>query len=89
MKPKKKRSWKGWAVLWRSENKLDGLQEHFEFESCLPKFFRTRKEGRLWVSEKYGYIKDRKDLQEEPHGWKMPKVLRVQVRITEVTHDNT
>ena len=68
-----------WAVLWRSDSALDGPQAHFEFEAGVPKLFHTRRDARGWVQEKYGYIKDRPDLQAEPHGWKMPLPMRVSV----------
>ncbi len=49
-------------------------------ENCLPKLFHTKQECRLWIKEKYGYIKYRKDLREYPHGWHLPKPVKVEVR---------
>jgi len=75
-----------WAVKWMSNNALDGKCEHL----CLYKkneligVFRTRDEARKFRSEEYGYIKRRKDLRDEPYGWKFPKVVRVKVTISEV-----
>jgi hypothetical protein len=68
-----------WSALWRSENKLDGKREHLLFENYFPVMFRTRKQAREYINARYGYIKERKDLQQEPHGWKMPTPVRIKV----------
>ena len=75
-----------WALLWRSENRLDGYREHLirdwkDPDALTPKLFRTRREARAWKKERYGYINDRPDLRREPHGWKPPKVVKVDVTI--------
>lgn len=72
-----------WGVLWRSENKLDGgKREYLMWQKGQPLLFRTRREARQYINDSYGYIRDRIDLQEEPHGWKMPKAVKVKVEIT-------
>jgi hypothetical protein len=68
-----------WAALWRSSNALDGPSEHLLFENCMPALFHTRAEARAWIKERYGYIASRSDLRAEPHGWKVPMPVRVQV----------
>lgn len=65
-----------WAVEWRSRNSLDGARLVWEPEICL---FRTRRECRKFIDERYGYIKTRPDLKAEPHGWLMPVAVRVGV----------
>jgi hypothetical protein len=45
--------------------------------------FKTRKECRSWIKGTLGYIAKRKDLRVEPHGWKVPKAVRVRVTISE------
>ncbi len=71
-----------WAGQWYSRNKLDGITKHILYnEHCLPALFRTRRECREYIKEKYGYIKDREDLREEPHGWRLPKTVKVEVRV--------
>ena len=70
-----------WAVLWRSDNRLDGRTRRFMLNGDWnPVLLRTRAEARQWVRKHYGYIAQRPDLQTEPHGWKMP--LPVKVRVT-------
>lgn len=49
------------------------------YEDCMPLMFRFRKEARQWAEKNYGYIKERKDLRVEPHGWKFPKPIKVKV----------
>lgn len=71
-----------WAAKWRSENKLDGKQEHFI--GTPTRLFRTRQKARDFIQEFFGYIKTRPDLQEEPHGWKMPIPVKVQVMTKEI-----
>ena len=68
-----------WGALWHSENKLDGIKEYLCFENCLPVLFVTRRQCRDWITTKYGYIKKREDLQKEPHGWRMPRPIRVMI----------
>jgi len=68
-----------WVGQWYSHNRLDGVTKHILYDNCLPVLFRTRRECREYIKEKYGYIKDRKDLREEPHGWRLPRAIKVVV----------
>ena len=82
-----------WAIKWRSVNKLDGDCSHlmgeprsFQTEKSGYKImcFETRQQARDHVRQHYSYIKDRKDLQREPHGWRMPQVVKVSVSVQEI-----
>ena len=68
-----------WSILWRSENKAEGKREYFinVMLTGLPMVFGTRREAKYANEEVYGYIRNRPDLKAEPHGWKMPKVVKV------------
>ena len=68
-----------WGVLWRSKNRIDGGREHLMYRDCLPVLFQQRWEARNWIQENYGYLKTRKDLLSEPHGWKMPIPVKVKL----------
>jgi hypothetical protein len=68
-----------WAVLWRSDNALDGRNRHIRWDMGRPLLFRTRSEAREFIEENFGYIRARPDLQAEPCGWKMPVPIRVRV----------
>jgi hypothetical protein len=70
-----------WAVLWRSENKLDGKREHLLHKDCMPLLFRTRNAAREHIKLYYGNIKNRPDLRAEPHGWKMPAAVKVKIEV--------
>jgi hypothetical protein len=73
-----------WAILMRSENKLDGYRQHFDGTTnhpCRRRLFETRKEAREFIKQHYAYFK-RPDLRAEPHGWKMPLPVRVKVEVT-------
>jgi hypothetical protein len=72
-----------WAVQWRSENRLDGKCERFMWNGVVPYLFRTRREALAFVREKYGDIATRADLRAEPHGWRMPRPVRVEVVLRE------
>ena len=72
-----------WAVKWISDNRLSGHIEHFLHTPEGWKVFRTRAEARAYRNEHYGYIKNRPDLRAEPHGWKMPRVVKVVLSIQE------
>lgn len=72
-----------WAPKWSQANKLDGPREHLILFTNggkpLP-LFKTRSACRDWINKHYGYIRDRKDLRQEPHGWRVPQAVRVEVR---------
>lgn len=69
-----------WAVLWQSENRLDGKRAHImNGGDCLPVLFRSRRAARQYAAEHYGYIATRPDLRREPHGWKMPQAIKVRL----------
>jgi len=70
-----------WAGEWYSRNRLDGATKYILSENYLPALFRTRRECREFIKERYGYIKDREDLRTEPHGWRLPRAVKVQVAI--------
>lgn len=68
-----------WGVLWHSQNRLDGESLHLMYEEGIPVLFRTRRQARKWIVENYGYIRERSDLRREPHGWRIPRPVRVRV----------
>jgi len=75
-----------WAIQWRSDNKLDGYTERFLWDwkdpdRVSPILFRTRREARAFINERYGYIRERPDLKSEPHGWKCPRPIKVRVTL--------
>jgi hypothetical protein len=75
-----------WGILWRSDNQLDGYQEHLMGDHhsramIRTWLFETRAEARKVCEERYGYISRRADLRAEPHGWKPPKVVKVKITI--------
>ena len=67
-----------WAVEWRAKNRLDGVRRHLMWEPEV-RLYRTRRECRGFIDERYGYIKTRPDLRMEPHGWRLPVAVRVGV----------
>lgn len=69
-----------WILEHYSKNRLNGERRHFEFHELVPKLFCTRREARAWAAERYAYFK-RPDLRAEPHGWRMPKAVKVRVTI--------
>lgn len=69
-----------WALKWYSKNRVDGEQEHIIYEGRLPALFRTRREALDFRENRcYGYFRTRKDLLNEPHGWRVPTCIRVKV----------
>jgi hypothetical protein len=76
-----------WGVLWRSDNRLDGSTRHLLGAADHPTrtlLFETRAAARAYVRERWGYIAGRPDLQAEPHGWRVPEVVRVAVSVVVV-----
>ena len=81
----KARKREAWAVKWRSVNLLDGLWEHFIFHPVgFVALYNTRREAIAARDSEFGYIRNRPDLREEPHGWKLPSIVRVSVLVTEL-----
>jgi hypothetical protein len=80
---------KAWAILQASDCKLDGQRQwlagHMFSDRPLGPahwaLFHTRREARSYVREHLGYIAKRPDLRAEPHGWKIPKVVRVEITV--------
>lgn len=71
-----------WAVLWRSDNRLDGKQEYLVGDGKgLPLVFLSRSACRAYIQNHYSYIRTRPDLKVEPHGWKMPQAIKVLVSV--------
>lgn len=82
-----------WAAKSDETNRLDGRKVRLRIRWWnAPKqvhgqpfmLFHTRRECRAWITEEFGYIRRRPDLQAEPHGWRVPKPVRVTVTVTEV-----
>lgn len=46
--------------------------------------FTTKKEAELYIRNEHGYIAKRQDLRTFPHGWRMPKAVRVAVDLRPV-----
>jgi len=63
-----------WAVQWRS-----GDSNYVLWDNRMPLLFHTRKDARTWAEKNYGYIKERQDLRNDPHRWRMPKAVMVRV----------
>ena len=81
---------KRWGVEWYSKCRLDGVTCHLMWQSpCQPAIFRTRKEAREWIQKRYGYIKTRMDLRQEPHGWRLPRPVRVRVALQKILKANS
>ena len=73
-----------WGIEWHSKNKLDGDKRQIIWSAGKPLFFITRQEAREYIKKEYGYFRDRPDLQAEPHGWKMPKAVKVEVIVRKI-----
>lgn len=68
-----------WAGLWYSRNKLDGVTRHLLYFNGVIALFSTQRKAKEFIERKYGYIRTRKDLRNEPHGWRLPQPIRVSV----------
>ena len=71
-----------WGVMWHSKNWLDGERKSLmnHNDTGLPALFRSRREARAWVKDRYGYILERPDLKKQPHGWFQPYPVKVEIR---------
>ena len=73
-----------WAVEWHSRNLLDGERRKLcwnqEQGPGEYRLFSTRRRCLSYINETYGYIRDTINLRGEPHGWRLPRAMRVEVR---------
>ena len=69
--------YKRWGVLWQSKNQVDGRTERLLWDHGQLVMFRTRREARQFAHVQYDYIKTRPDLRQEPHGWQMPRPVKL------------
>ena len=79
-----------WAILFASDNVIDGKRAHLgggagrsrheAFMGYRTMAFATRAAARRHINENYACF-SRPDLRAEPHGWKMPKAVRVKIMI--------
>lgn len=70
-----------WGLLWHSRNRLNGLSEYIMWRSGRPLLFDTRADARRYAQAHYGYITQRADLRSEPHGWRLPRPVKVVVTV--------
>ena len=68
-----------WGLLWSSQNARDGKREYLLWNSAsgVLLMFRTRQAARNFADSNYGYIKRSHDLRMEPHGWNMPRPVKL------------
>jgi len=64
-----------WAVMWHGCIQWDG---------GMPLLFHTRKSAAYYIKQRWGYIRNRRDLRSELYNWRMPKPVRVSVDIRPV-----
>lgn len=60
------------------------MEQHIQWEQGKPLLFFSRREARDFIRQRYGYIARRKDLRAEPHGWRMPQAVKVEVVIRRI-----
>ena len=92
-----KKTWTAWGVRWKSKNRIDGESRQHLIGSCgvspIPELrgctgalmFATKRECIQHIKQKYGYIAKRKDLRDEPHGWRMPQATRIKITVRELS----
>jgi hypothetical protein len=76
--------WKPKEAMKRNKPGATHHYEHLVYQegyTGIPAFFRTRSAARKYASEKYGYIKTRKDLRVYPHFWRIPKPVKLMISV--------
>lgn len=71
-----------WAIRHRSVSRLDGERIHFDYDAASPRLFRSRAAARRYIEEHFAYFRCA-DLKAEPHGWKFPQAVPVNVSVDE------
>ena len=73
-----------WAILERRINVLDGDRQWLHGipdGTTGTQLFRTRADARAYVKAVSRGLAKRPDLRAEPHGWRMPRAVRVVVEV--------
>lgn len=65
------REYRRWGVFWNGD-----------LYGSLRLLFKTRSECRAHIEQEFGYIRKRADLRGPPFNWRMPKAVRVTVRVS-------
>ena len=78
-----------WGVEWHEKNRVDGENRTIMWEDCKPLMFPTRQLARDYIARKYGYIRHRDDLRQEPYGWRMPQAVRIKVTVQRIVRNCT
>ena len=78
---------KCWVAMWRSKGSVSGEDRHLICDTDnqnygVPVLFRTKTAAAEWIREHYSYIATRQDLRSEPHGWRMPIPVRVDIGLS-------
>ena len=76
-----------WAPQWNEYTESAGRQRHIMWDKGMPLLFHTRRECRAWITRHYDFIRTRADLRAEPHGWRLPRAVRVNVSIVPVERE--
>ena len=82
----------GWAIQWTRDCRLDGFRQFLTGMAGLSPapdhlagytilVFKSRAAALAHIETYYAYLRKRPDLRGEPHGWRMPKAVRVNVTI--------
>lgn len=69
-----------WAAKWSQNNELDGHRENLIWHKLMPALFRSRQACRDFIEQEFGYIRNRPDLRAEPHCWRMPRAVKVDIK---------
>jgi len=83
-----KKEYTRWAILWPSENKLEGKRNLLMGNASTEMvwLFLTRNHARM-CQECRGYnemLRRRPDLRAEPHGWRARRPVKVKVTVETV-----
>ena len=86
-------TWTAWGIRWESENNLDGVWQHLicvqhwysdtdsVLTGCRLMMFNKKKECQKYINDVWGYLFgiDAKYLRKEPHGWRIPKAVKITI----------
>jgi len=73
-----------WGVLWIQKGSIDGDCESLVYKDCKPVMFSTKRECKKFIDETYKFITARKDLRRYPHGWRLPKPVKLRINYQRV-----
>lgn len=71
-----------WGIIRITKGGIDGDTERLMYSNYRDGWliFRTKRECKEYIDEHWSYMKTRRDLRVYPHGWRLPKPVKIEIK---------